>query len=144
MLRCMRTLDAPGARKLWAEVRPGMPQPKTDAEALKMLHLARVQSDAIGAVQRAYSHRWLLDHGLESPLPDHMKPKAERMYPAIVEAVGISVNGKGIFKPIVTQVRGAMEAAVLECFADGDRATEIVRPRMMEAKDRTVKQLLGI
>jgi hypothetical protein len=140
----MRELDAAGARLLWAQVASRMPQPKSDEDALTMLHHARTQSAAMGVRERAYSHRWLLDRGLPSGLPDELKPRAERLYPVKAEAVGISINGGGIFAPIIPLVREAMEDAVLECFADGHKETEIVRPRMFEARAKAVKQLLGI
>ena len=108
-----------------------------------MLHHARTQSP-LDLKLRAYSHRWLLDRGLPSGLPDELKPKAERLYPVKVEAVGISINGGGIFAPVIPLIRGAMEDAVLECFADGHKETEIVRPRMFEARAKAVKQLLGV
>jgi hypothetical protein len=109
-----------------------------------MLHIARTQSPLMTLRERAYSHRWCLDNGMPSALPDKLKPKAERLYPVLTEAVGISVNGSGLFAPIRSLVRESMEHAVEECFADGHKETEIVRPRMMEAKTRAVRQLLGI
>lgn len=143
MLACIREIDASRARRLWAEVSPGMPQPKDDAQAEAMLHHARTQSP-VAFKLRAYSHRWLLDRGLPSGLPDEMRPRADRLYPVKAEAVGISINGGGIFAPIIPYVREAMEGAVLECFADGHKETEIVRPRMFEARSKAVKHLLGI
>jgi hypothetical protein len=144
MRDAMRELDAGKARACWAEARPGMPQPRSDADALTMLHIARTQSPLMTLRERAYSHRWCLDNGMPSALPDKLKPKAERLYPVLTEAVGISVNGSGLFAPIRSLVRESMEHAVEECFADGHKETEIVRPRMMEAKTRAVRQLLGI
>src|SRR5262249_47481856 len=68
--RCLEQLDVAGIRKLWRHVSPNMPQPKNDAEALISLHSARTQSEAMPIKLRAWSHRWLLDNGLPSQLPD--------------------------------------------------------------------------
>jgi len=146
MLQCMKELDAAGARKLWAQVAPRMPQPASDDAALMMLHMARTQSPVVAFKLRAWSHRWLLDHGLPSQLPDALKPKAERLYPELAEAVGIACGGGGIFAPILPLMRDAMSDAVLECLADGHKASDahIIKPRMLEAKRRTVQQHLGI
>ena len=91
-LRCLEEVDVAGVRRLWQHVSPHLPQPKDDAEALATIHVARTQSEAIGFRLRAYSHRWLIDRNLPSMLPDIMGPKAERTYPRVVEAVGISVT----------------------------------------------------
>jgi hypothetical protein len=144
MRRCLSEIDVPGIRALWHHVAPGMPQPKDDAAALAMIHHTRTLAEWLNLTLRAYSHRWLLDHDLPSGLPDDLKPRAERLYPVKAEAVGISINGGGIFAPIIPLVRGAMEDAVLECFADGHKETEIVRPRMFEARAKVVRELLGV
>jgi hypothetical protein len=79
---------------------------ESDAEALVTLHHARTQAESIALKLRAWSHRWLLEHGYPSGLPDHLKPSAERIYPRVVEGVGISVNFRSpILQPITE--RGA-------------------------------------
>src|SRR6266403_1167373 len=92
--RCLIDLDVAAARKLWAQTRPGFVRPDNDKEMLIVLHHARTQASSIALRQRAWSHRWLLDHGYPSGLPDKLKPRAERIYPRVVEAVGISVNAR--------------------------------------------------
>lgn len=144
--RCLDELDVAGIRRLWKHVSPNLPQPRNDKDALIALHIARTASDAIEFEKRAYSHRWLMDSGLPSRLPDNLKPGAERIYPTIAQGVGISVNSKSdLFKPILAPVRQAMEVAVLE--ADADRKlshSDYVRARMKEARDRTIRKLLGM
>src|SRR5579872_6695472 len=117
--RCLVELDVAGVRKLWRHVSPHLPQPASDADALATIHVARTQTESIPLKLRAWSHRWLLDHGFPSMLPDPLKPSAERLYPRVVEGVGISVNFRSpILQPITGLVRGAMEDAVSEAYAD--------------------------
>lgn len=144
--RILIELDVAGARALWAKTAPKATQPASDGEALATLHMARTAAVTVPFKARAYSHCWLLDHGFPSQLPDRLKPRAERLYPREVRAVGIAVHATNeLFKPIVPLVRGAMEDAVLECFADGhERNSELVRARMIEAKRTAVRKLIGI
>jgi len=146
MKLCLEELDVEGIRSLWHIIAPKMPQPKNDLEALVTLHMARTSASFLVPRQRYYSHRWLLDHGYPSQLPDDEKPKADRMYPKIVSGVGISVNTTSeLFRPIMIQVRSAMENAVLEVYADG-HADDIllIKQRMNEARHGVVKKLLGV
>lgn len=146
MQRCLESADVAGVRRLWAYVRPGMPQPKTDAEALIILHMARTQNIACSFAARAYSHRWLLDNGYPSQLPDNLKPKAERLYPAIHEGVGLAIGAKNILgRALKPHVEGAMIYAINEVYADHKRPyAPTVKKRMMEARDYTMKKLIGV
>jgi hypothetical protein len=142
--RCLEELDVAGVRQLWHFVQPNLPQPATDLEALVTLHVARTQAASIRFRLRAYSHRWLTDGGYPSMLPDELRPRAERMYPKIADAVGISVNMRSPdMKPLAVLIRQSMEDAVNECYADGKRDPVFVRARMMEARRNTLKKLLG-
>jgi hypothetical protein len=132
--RCLIDLDVEGAIRFWRWHRSGFPAPN-DADALVTLHMARTAADSIPMKLRAYSHCWLLDHGYPSQLPDRLKPRAERLYPKLVGAVGISVNSK--HPVVVTAIHGAMRHAVLEAYADGHKdEPEKVRQRMNEARMR--------
>jgi len=139
--RCLEELDVVGARRVWAHVAPHLPQPKTDSETLVTMHMVRTISESMPFNLRAYSHRWLLDHNYPSQLPDHLKPKAERIYPKIVTAVGISVNGPAYMKDVLTTVRLSMEDAVNDCYADGKTEPEFVRARMKEAREKVLKHV---
>jgi hypothetical protein len=143
---CMVSLDVKRAREVWKLVAPHLPPIKSDAEMLTTLHLARTQSPFVTDKLRFYSHCWLLERGHPSALPDKLKPAAERMYPRMVRSVGISMNVRSdLFRPIVGQVRGAMEDAVLEVYADGkSEDISLVKRRMSEARKSTVRRLLGI
>lgn len=134
--------DVTGARRLWAEYAPHLSQPQNDTEALVCLHRARTEASSIKLPLRAYSHRWLLERGWPSGLPEELKPKAERLYPRIVSAVGIGV--KSAHPEVASEIRGAMEYAVLEAEADR-RLTDspFVKGRMMEARAKVRKKLFG-
>lgn len=141
--RCLEQADVNGIKRFWAEIAPHLPQPKTDEETLAGIHHARTIASSISDKLRFYSHRWLLDRGYPSGLPDNLKPSAERLYPQIAMSVGISVNSKGLFKEAVPFIRKAMEDVVIDCYANGDTDPVIVKPRMMEARATTVRKLFG-
>ena len=133
MRRCLEECDAAAARRLWAEIAPHLPQPESDKAALARLHYARTQVDFLTDRQRAYSHWWLLDRGLPSGLPDHLKPEADRLHQRKVGAVGISVNSQS--RVVKEAITGAMQNAVEEAYADGHGdEPKIVRARMMRAR----------
>ena len=143
----IETLDVDLMRKLWRHLRPDLPQPDDDSEALATLHLARTECDAIKPRLRMYSHCWLRERALPSKLPDAMRASAERMFPTVVRAVGISYNtSSALLKPIVPIVRQAMADAVLEIHAHDRelRDDDLVKRHMREAKERTTARLLGI
>lgn len=142
--RCLEQCDVAGIRALWRHVSPHLPQPVNDAEALVTIHSARTQSESLSNKARFYSHRWLLDNGFPSSLPDALRPSAERMYPRVVEGVGISVNFRNpILKPLNEPVRRSMEDAVSEAYADGNTEPSFVKVRMAEAREITVRKLVG-
>lgn len=140
---CLETLDVALMRKLWRHVQPNMPQPESDEATLTTIHLARTQAASIDVKLRLYSHAWLVERGVPSLLPDEMRASAMRMYPRVARAVGISVNARSEWMQGATiPVRQAMETAVLEAFAD-NASDEVVKRHMMDAKQRTMRQLFG-
>lgn len=143
---CLQTLDLNRARKLWAHVFAHLPPPGTDEELEQQLHLARTQTRSLTLNERAYSHRWLTERMLPTGLPDHERASAERMYPAPARAVGISLNTRNeIIKPILVHVREAMEYMVHDAFAEGKADdSNFIRNRMNEAKNQTLRTLLGV
>jgi len=143
---CMVDLDVERARRIWSAVAPHLPPITSDAEMLKTLHLARTQSESLALRLRFYSHRWLCERGLPTALPDHLRPSADRMYPRKQTGVGISVNTRSeIFRPVMVEVRGSMEDAVKEVYADGKSDDiPLIRRRMMEARRTIVRKLLGV
>jgi hypothetical protein len=133
--RCLEECDVPAVRKLWRHLAPHLHQPANDQEALATIHRARSEAAWMHLRPRAYSHRWLLDHGYPSALPDELRPRAERIYPRVVEGVGISVNAASeLLKPAVQFVRQAMSDAVMEAYADGRTDTDFIKARMAAAR----------
>ncbi len=138
--RCLVDLDVAAFRKILAAINPGERQPKDDAEALIVLHHARTQAQSVQFNLRAYSHRWLCERDLPSGLPDELKPRAERIYPQIVEAVGVSVKAMseaGI--PLAKAIERAMSDAVEDAYAGGNRNPDFVKARMDEARTRVMR-----
>jgi len=137
--QALEEIDIPAARAWYKLLFPHLPQPRDDAETLASIHVARTYSETIGFRHRAYSHRWCLERGLPSGLPDHMKPRAERIYPRIVEAVGISVNTPDSRRELGQAIQKAMSDAVMDCYAQGKTNPEFVKARMQEARTRVLK-----
>ncbi len=138
--RCLEECDVAAIRRLWSHVAPNMPQPASDFEALATTHHARTQLPLITLKKRSWSHRWLLDHNLPSGLPDQLKPKAERLYPQAVRAVGISVNARSEYmKPVALAIQQAMTDAVEEAYANHQTEPSFVKARMMQARERVLK-----
>lgn len=136
--------DVEGLRAFWRNASPHLPQPETREQAKIVMHRARTEAESLPIDKRAYSHRWLCDRGLPSGLPDELKPRAERIYPRVVEAVGISVNARSeMLKPLAREVERAMADAVEEAYADGRTDPGFIKTRMAEVKDRTWRQLMG-
>jgi hypothetical protein len=136
--------DLATLRGLWASAAPHLPQPASDAEAEIVMHRARTESGAVTLRARAWSHRWLTERNLPSGLPDHLRPKAERLFPIVAEGVMISVKARSeIFRPAAAQIERAMSDAVADAYADGRKDPVFVRARMAEARARTAKALFG-
>jgi hypothetical protein len=134
----LEAADIDGVRRLWEHVHPHLPAPIKDQDVLVSIHMARTQMVSIAFKLRAYSHRWLVDNGYPSQLPDELKPRAERLYPRIVEAVGISVKASHpLLKPVAASIERAMADAVEDAFASGRKDHEFVSARMREARERT-------
>src|SRR5215831_8842392 len=131
--RCLLACDVEAVRRLWAEIAPHLPQrPEESAEqTLRSLHIARTAMRSLPFTARAYSHAWLTERGLPSQLPDPMRPRAERMYPRIVDGVGIAEGTRNpLLKPVALLVQDEIVDTVEDCYANGDKAPEIVKPRM--------------
>jgi hypothetical protein len=145
--RCLEEVDIRGMRRLWAIVRPDLPQPGSDSEIEATIHHARTQAQSMRFRARAWSHRWLLDHGLPSGLADELKPRAERVYPAIVEGVAIAVSQlDGSKTPTDQLVEAAIVAAVEDIYATDLRRRPdplLVKARIMEVRDRERARLLA-
>lgn len=137
--------DVRRLRRMWVTANPHLPQPETAEKAEIVMHMTRTSAETVPLKHRAYSHRWLCERDLPSQLPDQLKPAAERLYPTVALAVGISVNIRNEFmKPAVAEIRGAMEHAVLEVEADGKLEDAVlVKSRMFEAREGAYRALFG-
>jgi hypothetical protein len=142
--QCLLDVDIATMRKLWKHVAPHLPQPGPDSDVEISIHHARTVAKSIGFKARAYSHSWLSERGLPSGLPDDMRPAAERLYPRITPAVGLSVNFRSLeLQPIKPIVHDAMRDAILEVHADGKiEDSPLVKQRMAEARRLVFKQLM--
>lgn len=138
--------DVRSLRRHWATAFPNLPQPKDAAQAEIVMHRARTEAESVSLKARAYSHRWLMERDLPSGLPDRLKPSAERLYPRVANAVGISLNTRNpFFEPGLREVRKDMEMAVLEADADGKiEDAAFVSARMAEAKVRAMRTVFGV
>lgn len=139
MRRCLEALDIEGIKKLWAHLAPHMVTGSTDHDILMSLHMARTQAKSIALKLRAYSHRWLLDNGYPSALPEDLKPKAEQMFPKIVTMTGISVNSK--YQIVQDEIGGAMHEVAGNCYADGNEDQAYIKRHMLDARLRARKRL---
>jgi hypothetical protein len=138
--RCLDDCDVVALRQLWAHCFPHLPQPRTDVGALIILHRARTEANSSSLKKWAYSHRWLEDNGHQSGLPDHLKPAAERIYPKIVDAVGISVRSLSRrHREEARALQSVMSDAVADAYADGRKDPVFVKARMMEAREKILK-----
>lgn len=136
-------LDIEAMRRLAMLTMPHVPQ-ASDADVLASMHMARTQAESMPLVFRLYSHNWLTERALPSQLPDALKPRTQRVEQKIVTGVGLSVGFSAAeLKPAGDLIRGAGEAVVHECYADGREDPDYVRPRMMEAVMRERKALFG-
>lgn len=135
--QCLANLDIATARNAWTAAFPSYPPLGSDHEVLAMLHHARTSARSSSLNDRAYSHRWLCDHGLPSGLPDYLKPSAERLYPVTVGVVGVATKTRS---KLSGDIRNAMETAVRETYADGHaNQPDIVHARMMEMRQRVLR-----
>jgi hypothetical protein len=139
--RCLVDCDVQGIMRLWAHVAPKMPRPETDEDALICIHITRTITERIPFRFRAYSHSWLTERNLRSMLPDDLKPRAERMYPRIVSAVGICVATLGNRKTDYHHhVSTKLCNLVADMYADGIEDPVIISARMKELHDRLRKE----
>lgn len=132
--------DVKAVRSMWAEIAPHLPQPKSNEEVLIAVHYARTAADRIMFKLRAYSHAWLTERNFPSGLPDYLKPKAERLYPRVIEAVGIAVKTFSAHKELGVAIRTAMSDAVMDAYAEGRKDPVFIRGQMELARLKVKKQ----
>lgn len=134
----LEAMDVDGVRRLWEHVSPHLPVPVKDSDVIVAIHMARTQMVSIDFRKQAYSHRWLVDQGYPSQLPDELRPKAEQLRPIVREGVGIAVmTSNPLMKPVAKSIERAMSDAVMDAHSQGRIGdTAFVAARMNEARDR--------
>jgi hypothetical protein len=134
--QALEECDIDTFRKLWVHLAPELPRPKNDLWWLATLHAVRTQASSLALRHRVYSHCWLLDHGFPSGLPDHLKARAERLYPRTVRGVGVAVHTRS---PLALAIHKAMSDAVEDAYAEHRTDADFIRARMLEARDKILK-----
>jgi len=110
---------------------PHLPQPESYEQAEISMHIARTMAESIDVARRLYSHKWLCERNLPSQLPDHLRPKQQRLGGIVVQGVGISVNTSNpLRRREADDMRHEMELAVLDLYANNDTEPEVVRRRL--------------
>lgn len=137
--KALEDLDVQLVRKMWAHIAPNMPQPQGDEELLVAVHIARTATTSIELKHRVYSHAWLTERNYPSSLPDHLKKSAERIYPRVVEAVGIAVGTFAGHKELGLAIRSAMSDVVLDAYAEGRKDPDFIKEQMQLARLRVKK-----
>lgn len=139
--RCLVDCDIEGIRTLWNYISPNIRVPEDDADVLIQIHMARTATERIPFRFRAYSHKWLTERTIPSFLPDEMKPRAERMYPRIVSAVGVCVATIGNKKNDYHHAVSTALCDVVENFyADGVEDPVLIKAAMKEVHDKLRKE----
>lgn len=148
--RCLVDCDVGALLALWKMLYPAQSPPETRQDCLIAIHMARTGSERLPFRFRAYSHQWLKDNlpadvaAKCSQLPDQLKPRAERMYPRIVEAVGVCVAGHGNKKTdyhhFVSTRLGEAVHEFYDFIACKVRDPEGLKRRMTEIHDKLRKQ----
>lgn len=95
MRRCLEEVDVAAMRRLSRHLFPHLPEQNSDMDVITSIHIARTQASWLAFKKRAYSHAWLTDRAMPSSLPDNLRPRAERLYPRVVEGVGIASRSAG-------------------------------------------------
>lgn len=140
----LKDLDIVAMRAFDRVHNPHLPAQDDDQIRVSM-HAARTACESLPFALRAYSHSWLTERGLPSLLPDHLKPKAQRLYPVIAVGVGIAVKSRSPhMREAVKEIRIAMEDAVKEAVEDRQLNDSVyVKGRMMAARSKAVHRLFG-
>lgn len=145
MRQCLIELDARRARTIWHVIAPHLPRCDSDADMLTTLHVMRTAESHLTRWfprhLRFYSHRWLLDQGLPSLLPDHLKPSAERMYPKKMRVLGYAPAGAA-GEEACAMIGAAMFTKFAELEADGTTDKARAEPEIQRARFKERRALM--
>jgi len=141
--RALEAGDSKELRRLWSHSHSHLPQ-VSEKEAEKMLHLARCGTGTLPLKLRAYSHRWLVERNIPSPLPDEIRPECERLYPRIADSVALCFRASNpAFKEVAAYAQHKASLAVEEMWAENDKDPLRVRNRIKEVKLQSEREMLG-
>ncbi len=104
------------------------------------MHRGRTEAESIHLSKRLYSHAWLVERGLPSGLPDHLRPPAERVHPRIIAAVGIAVKSMSGNRERAREIEAAMAEAAGDAMTSGITDPKRVSELMWEARDRLLRR----
>ncbi len=135
--------DVEQCRAHFAAHAPHLPQAETREQAEIVMHTARTMTQGLTLRARAWSHRWLCERGLPSSLPDDLKPKAERIYPRVVEGVLISVLNRRGMEEAKPLVEADIAEVVADAYARGKTDPAYISGLMADAKERSMRSLFG-
>lgn len=135
--------DVEQCRAHFAAHAPHLPQAETREQAEIVMHTARTMTKGLTLRARAWSHRWLRERGLPSSLPDELKPKAERIYPRVVEGVLISVLNRRGMEEAKPLVEADIAEVVADAYARGKTDPAYISGLMADAKARSIRSLFG-
>lgn len=143
--RITETLDVAAARRLWRHMAPHLHQPANDHEMLLQLHYQRTQMKSMPLKLRVYSDRWLVDHGYPTAMPDKLRALGDRLYPRVVEGVGISVAVSSEFmRPVGDALVHAQAVVVADAYNSGPVVDPVkLKAAMEEARLAEKRRLLG-
>lgn len=143
--QCMLDLDARRARTIWRVIAPHLPPCDSDADMLITLHVMRTEDSHLTQwfpeKLRFYSHRWLLDKGLPSKLPDRLKPRADRLCPKKVRVLGYAPAGAAGEEACAT-IGAAMFEKFQELEADGTTDKTRAEPEIQRARFKERRALM--
>lgn len=129
--RCLLTADVATYLRLWAHTDPHVDQP-TPAQAVVVLHMARVEAKYIPKKLKDYSKEFLAERGyrkIDGKWVEGVPKEIE-----IAGAAGIASKSRDarLSKKIVT----AMSDAYLHAVAGGIAEPEIQKERMLKARQK--------
>lgn len=134
--------DAGAVRSIYHRLYPAMPQPTDHSEDMVVLHQARTAAESVSLAKRLYSHAWLTERGLQSGLPNALRPPAEQRQGRVVAAVGVSYGSKSRRPDRVeeaAEIERVMARAAGDLIREGITDRARIAPAMWAARERFIK-----
>lgn len=112
VVRALEEGDVKFILRNWSTLFPAYPAPKDEEEAEITLHVARTAAQSVQMELRNYSHKWLMERGYPSMLPQHLREIAVKGQTGI----GVSLRGS-IGQRLPVDEAGEMESFIGEAGA---------------------------